>query len=152
STLGGALALGRRRRRAHAADRHRRWRGDVLVDLPVAVVVDAVAALLGGDEDAGVLALLIVVQIEVAVLAPEEDTAPRVAPPVRVDGAGQAVVAAHAAVGDVGQEVRLVREEAVAVGVDPAGVVLARPRVTELHRALADDRAADASLGSGHAR
>src|SRR5262249_47237494 len=53
NAAGARLALGRVRRRAHAANLNRRGHDEVLVDLPVAVVVLAVARLLRRNERAG---------------------------------------------------------------------------------------------------
>src|SRR5262249_45318186 len=60
-----ARALRAHRGRADPADLDRRRRDDVLVDLAVAVVVNAVARLLGLDEDAGVLALVVLGHVEI---------------------------------------------------------------------------------------
>ncbi len=117
-------ALARRRAGADAADLGRRGREHALVDLAVAVVVDAVARLGRRDEDARVLARVVGGDGEVVVarLAALEGAGAGDAAPIGVDRAGEAVVAARATVVHVGRGARLVGELTVAVRVDVAPV------------------------------
>src|SRR5207244_3349891 len=98
---------------------------------------------------AGVLALLIAVEVVMTRQATIEVARARHARPVREHGARGAVVTARAAVVDVGHLVRLVLEDAVAVRVDAARVLRADDR---RHRAVADDRATRARLRARDAR
>src|SRR5262249_10781815 len=91
-------------------------------DLTIAVVVGAVARLLGRDEGARIFALLVAIEIVIPRLATCERAGAGGATPDRVDRSGIAIVRARTAVIHVGLKVRLIREQAVAVRIDAARI------------------------------
>lgn len=132
--------------RADAAHLHGRRRGYAFVNGAIAVVVDTVACFGGGNVRAGVFALLVVIEVEVAGLATLEGAHAVGAGPIGMDCAGITIVAAASAIGDVRLQVGLVRQLSVAIGVDAACI----RRAGWSNRTIALNDATGAALGPGH--
>lgn len=110
-------------RGAHAADLRRRGLvDDVFVDQAVAVIVNAIAGFRGTDVRARVFTRVVVIEVVVAVLAALKHALTGHASPHGEDGAGVAVVSAHAAVCHVRLQVGLSREHTVAVRIDATSI------------------------------
>lgn len=117
---GGALGSGCNR--AGTTNLRRRRSRNHLVNLTVAVVVDAVTRLGGTQERASVFARIVAIEVVITILATLEGAHAHVARPNGVNGVVVAVVAARAAVCHVRLEVRLSGQRTVAIRIDAARI------------------------------